>query len=156
MVLAREGGHVLLVKRGMEPLKGVWALPSGYVEADESVEAAAVREVLEETCCEVEIEGLEGVFSGAGLGVILVVYRARIVGGLMAAGSDADEVWLADPRDLPAIRVPLDGTELDRWFAGLLDLLITAAGEWHPPASSRVIAELSVEGPQAARRPVRV
>lgn len=143
MVLARDADRrLLLVRRGVEPLKGFWALPSGYVETDESVEAAAVREVLEETGLDVVVEGLEGVYSAAGLGVALVVYQARIVGGVLAPGSDADDVRLADPRDVPAIRVPAGGTELDRWFAGLLDQLIGRATDPHPAAASRPPAEL--------------
>ena len=142
MVLARDADRrLLLVKRGVEPLKGFWALPSGYVETDESVEAAAVREVLEETGLEVAIDGLGGVFSAAGLGVVLVVYQARIVGGHLAPGSDADEVRLADPRKVPAIRVPPGGTKLDHWFAGLLDQLISTAGDPYPAAGSRLSAE---------------
>jgi len=138
MVLARDADRrLLLVRRGVEPLKGFWALPSGYVETDESVEAAAVREVLEETGLDVVVEGLEGVYSKAGLGVALVVYQARIVGGVLAPGSDADDVRLADPRDVPAIRVPAGGTELDRWFAGLLDQLVSRARDPYAAAASR-------------------
>ncbi|HEY8651726.1 MAG TPA: NUDIX hydrolase [Dermatophilaceae bacterium] len=143
MVLARDADRrLLLVKRGVEPLKGFWALPSGYVETDESVAAAAVREVLEETGLEVAIDGLEGVYSAAGLGVVLVVYQARIVGGLLAPGSDADDVRLADPREVPAIRVPPGGTKLDHWFADLLDQLFSNARDPYPAAASGPPAEL--------------
>ena len=149
MVLARDADRrLLLVKRGVEPLKGFWALPSGYVETDESVQAAAVREVLEETGLEVAIDGLEGVFSAAGLGVVLVVYQAKIVGGQLAPGSDADDVQLADPREVHAIRVPPEGTELDIWFAGLLDQLISTAGDAYPAAGSGLFAE---PGPQTVQ-----
>jgi 8-oxo-dGTP diphosphatase len=138
MVLARDAARrLLLVKRGVEPLKGFWALPSGYVETDESVAAAAVREVLEETGLEIAIDGLEGVFSAAGLGVVLVVYQARIVGGHLAPGSDADSVRLADPREVHAIRVPPGGQQLDNWFAHLLNQLISTAGDPYPAAGSR-------------------
>lgn len=137
MVLARDADRrLLLVKRGVEPLKGFWALPSGYVETDESVAAAAVREVSEETGLEVAIDGLEGVFSAAGLGVVLVVFQATIVGGLLAPGSDADDVQLADPREVHAICVPPGGTALDIWFADLLDQLISKARPPYPAAGS--------------------
>ena len=49
----------------------------------------------------------------------------------------ADDVRLADPRDVPAIRVPAGGTELDRWFAGVLDQLISGARDPYAAAASR-------------------
>lgn len=124
MVLAQDAGRLLVVRRGAEPLRGFWAPPSGYVEIDETVEAAAIREAAEETGMEVALDTLEGVFSAAGLGVVLVVYRGRVVGGRLAPGSDVDEAVLLAPGDLPAQPGLAGGTELDRWFAGLLHQLL--------------------------------
>src|SRR6185312_15213739 len=50
-----DGDRVLLIKRGQEPLKGEWSLPGGAVESGETLAAALVREVREETCLEVEV-----------------------------------------------------------------------------------------------------
>jgi len=44
-----EDPKVLLIKRGNEPYKGMWAIPGGFVDMDETCEAAAVRELQEET-----------------------------------------------------------------------------------------------------------
>jgi 8-oxo-dGTP diphosphatase len=51
--IIRDGGRVLLVRRGQEPLKGEWSLPGGAVEVGETLEAALVREVREETSLDV-------------------------------------------------------------------------------------------------------
>ena len=48
-VLVEMDGCVVLVRRGHNPFKGLWALPSGFIEADESIEEAAIREYKEET-----------------------------------------------------------------------------------------------------------
>lgn len=141
MVLARAAeDQLLLVKRGVEPLKGFWAPPSGYVEMDETVEQAAVREALEETGMEVALDGLEGVFSAAGLGIVLVVYTGRVTGGCLAPASEAEDARLVDPRDLPSERAFSDGTELERWFAALLARFIGAPSLRQGATSSPVNA----------------
>ena len=61
-VVIRDG-RILLIKRGSEPYRGMWALPGGYVEWDESVEDTVRREVKEETGLEVADMKLIGVFS---------------------------------------------------------------------------------------------
>lgn len=56
-------GKILLIKRGANPFKGFWALPGGYVEWNESVEEAVVREVQEELGLTVNSAELIGVYS---------------------------------------------------------------------------------------------
>ncbi|MBU0704728.1 MAG: NUDIX domain-containing protein, partial [Chloroflexi bacterium] len=61
LVEVKEG--IVLVRRGQPPFVGWWALPAGYIEADESAEQAALRECKEETGLEVELVELFGVYS---------------------------------------------------------------------------------------------
>jgi len=85
---------LVFVRRGHPPHQGMWVLPSGYIEADESSEQAAVRECKEETGLDVEVRELFGVdsFQGDLLGSgIIIFYRARPVGGELRAGDDAAE-----------------------------------------------------------------
>ncbi len=98
-----DGGRVLLVRRGREPLKGHWSLPGGLVELGESLHAGAAREVREETGLEVEplelIELLDRIHrEGERIRYHYVIadYLCRVTGGVLKASSDADEVRWVD------------------------------------------------------------
>jgi ADP-ribose pyrophosphatase YjhB (NUDIX family)/GNAT superfamily N-acetyltransferase len=103
-VLVEMEAGIVLVRRGQPPFVGWWALPSGYIEAGESVEQAAVRECKEETGLDVELLELFGVGSfpeGAQQSGIVIFYRARPVGGELRAGDDAQDVVVFAPDVLP-------------------------------------------------------
>ncbi|MBN1953716.1 MAG: GNAT family N-acetyltransferase [Anaerolineae bacterium] len=103
-VLVEMEGGIVLVQRKEPPFAGWWALPAGYIEADESVEQAAIRECKEETGLDVELVELFGVDSfpeGPVQSGIIIFYRARPVGGTMRAGDDAQDVRVFAPDDLP-------------------------------------------------------
>jgi ADP-ribose pyrophosphatase YjhB (NUDIX family) len=102
-----EGGQVLLARRRHAPWQGSWYFPSGFVEYDEPVEETARRETREETGLEVELGGVFGVwsyFDDPRQNGIIILYRARPIGGALAAGDDAAEVQFFQ-RD----RLPPDG-----------------------------------------------
>ncbi len=87
-------GEILLVKRGVEPEKGKWALPSGFVEIDETTEQACLRELEEETGMKGKILKLIGVYSQKSLrykNVIIVGYHVA-ASGRPSAGSDSQSV----------------------------------------------------------------
>jgi 8-oxo-dGTP diphosphatase len=84
-----------LIQRGHAPHKGEWTLPSGFIEADESAEEAAIREAREETGLKVELIELAGVNSfpeGPPTSGIIIFFRARPIGGNLQAGDDAADV----------------------------------------------------------------
>ncbi len=93
-VLVEQDGRVLLTRRINEPNRGFWTLPAGFVNAHEDPARAAERECREETGLEVEVTGLLDVISGRehprGADFV-IIYRARLVGGALLAGDDADE-----------------------------------------------------------------
>lgn len=84
-------------------MSGYWSLPSGYVEAHERAEEAAIREMREETGLEIEIDELLGVYSFGHepqTGV-LILYSGHTIGGELRAGDDAQEVRAFSPEGLP-------------------------------------------------------
>lgn len=96
IVIEYPDGDIVLIKRGIEPFKGMWALPGGHVEVGETVESAAVREAAEETGLDINLEGIVGVYSDPDRDprrhTVSIVYRARPVGGRLQAATDAREV----------------------------------------------------------------
>jgi 8-oxo-dGTP diphosphatase len=102
-----DGDRVLLVKRGQEPLKGEWSLPGGVVEIGETLDAALVREVREETALEIVVGPVVEVLDSirrdtdgrAEYHYIIIDYVCRVRAGATTAascGSDADAVrWVA-------------------------------------------------------------
>ncbi|HYC20459.1 MAG TPA: NUDIX hydrolase [Candidatus Bathyarchaeia archaeon] len=98
---------ILLIKRKQEPYRGHYALPGGFVEYGETVEAALLREVLEETGLVVNIQSLVGVYSNPHRDprghVVSVAFAAAIIGGSLAAGSDALDAMLWDIAELPPL-----------------------------------------------------
>lgn len=100
-VIVDARGRVLLIERGNEPFKGHYALPGGFVDLDETVEAACRREVKEETGLNPRRLRLIGVFSKPGRDprgpTVSVAYLARVKVARPVAGDDAvGTLWAAE------------------------------------------------------------
>jgi 8-oxo-dGTP diphosphatase len=105
-VLIEQDGCVLLTRRVNEPEHGKWTLPAGFVDAFEDPERAAERECQEETGLEVKVTGLYDIISGrehAHGSDIFIVYRAKILGGTLQAGDDADMACFFPRNQLPPL-----------------------------------------------------
>lgn len=104
ILIEDDRGHVLLVRRRIDPGRGKWHIPSGFVDAGEHPQEAALREVREETGLDVTIDGLFGVYTYAddprGEGIWLC-YRGRVVGGQPKPADDVSEVAFFPPTELP-------------------------------------------------------
>lgn len=99
-VVAHTGGKILMCRRAIEPRKGFWTLPAGFLELGESVEEGARREAREEACAELEIETMLAVYSIPRIGQVQIFYRARLL-NTPAAGPESEEVTLAAWDDIP-------------------------------------------------------
>lgn len=97
----RQGGQIWLVRRNIEPSWGSWTFPGGYVDLGECVPDAAVRETYEETKLHVRLDGLLNIYSYAHVGVVLIVYRATVTGGIAEATPESQEVKAFRTAEIP-------------------------------------------------------
>lgn len=93
-----DDDRILLVKRGREPSKGLWAVPGGKVDWGEPMREAARREVLEETGLDVDVG--EVIWVGEHLSedhhIVLIDFIGAVKGGSLEAADDAEEVRWVD------------------------------------------------------------
>ena len=95
------GTQVLLCRRAIEPRKGYWTLPAGFMENGETVEQAARRETLEEACAKVENLAIYTLIDVPHINQVHVFYRAELLTPDFAAGEESLEVRLFDEADIP-------------------------------------------------------
>ena len=112
-------GRVLLIRRGKEPLRGRWLVPGGTVELGETLEEALVREVEEETGLRVKPRKMLTIFdrihredSQVVYHYVIVDYLCDFLSGHPRAGSDAEDVAMATPADLPKFDLPAKAMEV--------------------------------------------
>ena len=123
VVFIVRDGKVLLVKRGIEPGLGKWALPAGYIDAHEDPREAAVREVKEETGLTVQITDLLDVTtpvpSDKAKASILILFEASVIGGSIRPRDDAVEAVFFTPETIPADQIAFNSTRmlLEAWLS---------------------------------------
>ena len=116
MVLGDEE-RVLLSRRNIDPARGRWSFPAGYVNRGEVLEEAAVREVREELQVPVRLTHLVGVYSTRGDPVVLVVYAGEVELGAQPRpdGHELSEVRRFPLDALPELAFPRDRCILRDW-----------------------------------------
>ena len=94
-------GQVLLCRRAIEPRRGLWTLPAGFLENGETLAQGAERETLEEAHARVGLDELFTVISLPHISQVYVMFRARLLDPDFGPGQESLEVALFDERDIP-------------------------------------------------------
>lgn len=94
-------GKILLCKRAIEPRYGLWTLPAGFLENEETIAQGAMRETAEEANAEVENMQLFCVFSIAHINQVYTMYLGDLVDGKASAGEESLDVALLEEHEIP-------------------------------------------------------
>jgi ADP-ribose pyrophosphatase YjhB (NUDIX family) len=141
-----DGGRVLLCRRAIEPRRGFWTLPAGFLEMNETVEEGARREALEEAEAQLVIDGVLAIYSISRIGQIQIMFRARFDGPPhVAAGPESEEVRMFAWDEIPwdCLAFPSVRWSLHAWRAvgdGRLGAPVT-----NPPEDPRGAARLPAD-----------
>jgi ADP-ribose pyrophosphatase YjhB (NUDIX family) len=116
--ILEQDGRILLTRRAINPGRGLWTFPGGFVDFGETATDAALRETFEETGLRAELTGLLGVYSYPGAPVI-IVYQARVTGGTLTPCNENDALEWMKPSEIPwaALAFPSTREALREWVA---------------------------------------
>jgi len=106
ILLKNPNNEILLIKRNVEPEKEKWALPSGFIEAEETTEDATIRELKEETNLRGKIKRLLGVYiehPKIYKSILVIGYEVEFISGSLLAGSDCSKAKFFPLEELPPI-----------------------------------------------------
>ena len=96
-----DGERILLCKRAIEPRKGFWTLPAGYLELEETTEDGAIRETWEEARAKVSIDRLMAIYNISRLSQVQLIYQATLLSPNISAGEESLEVGLFSWKEIP-------------------------------------------------------
>ena len=103
--LATLGDEVLLCRRAIEPRKGLWTVPAGFMENGETLAAGAARETLEEAGARVAVGELYTVISLPQISQVYMMFRSTLGEGGFAPGPESLEVRLFREDEVPWERI---------------------------------------------------
>ena len=90
--VVHDGSRILLCRRAINPRKGFWTLPAGFMEQHETTQQGAMREAFEEATAKIEIDALLAVYSIPRLSQVQLIYRARLAEPGIAPGPESADV----------------------------------------------------------------
>ncbi len=103
--IAESGERLLLCRRAIEPRYGLWTLPAGFMENEETVLEAAIRETLEEANTTVEVRELFALFNLPYVNQVYMMFRSTVLELGKVPGEESLEIGLFDENDIPWDRV---------------------------------------------------
>jgi ADP-ribose pyrophosphatase YjhB (NUDIX family) len=114
-----DDGRVVLLRRGIEPGKGWWAQPGGFLEVDETVTEAAIRETFEETGLLVKPGEMIGLYTRLEAAVVVIAFEASVIGGEFRTNPEALEIEAFAPEAIPWPKIAFSTTmwALRDWMA---------------------------------------
>jgi|TARA_B110000444_G_C18596938_1_gene481165 ADP-ribose pyrophosphatase YjhB (NUDIX family) len=92
---------ILLCKRAIDPQKGLWTLPAGYLEVNESAEEGAIREAYEEAYANIKIINLLAVYSLKHISQIQMIFESELIDKNIKPGIESLDVGLFSWSDIP-------------------------------------------------------
>ncbi|MBL42753.1 MAG: NUDIX hydrolase [Rhodospirillaceae bacterium] len=92
---------ILLCKRAIEPQKGYWTIPAGYLEENESTEEGALREIYEESGVKPQIQGLLAIYSLKHISQIQLIYKFLSINKDLNPGVETEEADYFDWENIP-------------------------------------------------------
>ena len=92
---------ILLCRRGINPRHGLWTVPAGFMENDETTYQGAVRETLEEANARVEIGPLYALYNIPHINQVYILFRARLLDLGFSTGAETLEVRLFAEHEIP-------------------------------------------------------
>ena len=95
------GEQVLLCRRAIEPRRGLWTLPAGFMELGETVADGALRETVEEAGARVELQDLFTLLNVVRVGQVHLFYRARMLDASLDPGPETLEARLFHEHEVP-------------------------------------------------------
>ena len=99
--VVRHEGRILMCRRAIEPRRGYWTIPAGYLELHETPEDGARREAFEEANAELELKGLLAVYTVPRLSQVQLIYRAVLKQPDFSPGEESLETALYEWDDIP-------------------------------------------------------
>lgn len=116
--IAEWQGKILMCKRAIEPRCGKWTLPAGFMENEETVHEAALRETHEEASAKAVNLSLYTLYNLPHINQVYMIFRGELVGGCASPGDESLEVALMEEKDIPwdEIAFPVIRESLELYF----------------------------------------